>query len=335
MKLSVIVPTHNRNDKLLDTLNSLKQQDLASDEYEIIVVDDASSPRVVLPEVAGAPRCILVRLEGVERSAARNRGSAIANAELLVFLDDDMTVGADFLSTHLRAQSEWPGALVVGSVRLTDKVSATPFGHFRNILESRGIPASRGLTVIPNFCTAQNASILKQRFIELGGFDESIVSGEDQDLALRHTETGGLIAFLPEAVAEHHDNASDIRSYCRRTTWGCENMNVFCRRHPNWPENLERARVNGAVRWGREPFLESVRKLVKIAIGARLITTLFFAGTTILERIAPKSLALDRAYRLLLGVHILRGYRNGIRNSAHANDEDKDGPQVRLVSDQS
>ncbi len=313
MKLSVIIPTHNRHDKLAMTLECLKHQDVAGYEYEIIVVDDGSSPRVLLPQNGPEPVCTLLRLEGVERSAARNRGSEVADSELLIFLDDDMTVNHDFISDHLRAHDEWPGALIVGSVRLTEEISATPFGRFRQKLEMWGVPVSRGLVSISNFCTASNMSISKRRFRELGGYDESIVSGEDQDLALRHTSNGGRIAFVPEALAVHHDKASDLKSYCLRAESGSEQMIAFCKRHPDWNENIEREGVNGPLRWGREPFLRSARKLVKSALTVRPIVALLFGAAFVLERGSPRSRVLDRVYRLLLGIHILRGYRNGVK----------------------
>jgi GT2 family glycosyltransferase len=105
----------------------------------------------------------------------------------------------------------------------------------------------------PNFCAAANMSIPRNLFQGLGGFDCAITSSEDQDLAMRHTAKGGLIAFLPEAEAVHHDNALDIRSYCRRAEWGIENMLPFCHRYPELPDNIERAMVNGLPRWGEEP----------------------------------------------------------------------------------
>ena len=75
MKLSVVIPTHNRANELTDTLACLKRQSLAADEYEIIVVDDGSSPPVRLGESKENPGCSLVRLEGVERiQVARSCG---------------------------------------------------------------------------------------------------------------------------------------------------------------------------------------------------------------------------------------------------------------------
>src|SRR5260370_926492 len=106
MKASIIIPTHNRREKLIETLACLKRQDLGSDQFEIVVVDDGSTFPVVLANDAHGPECSVVRLEGLERSAARNAGAAAAKGPILVFVDDDMTVQPGFLANHLRAYHE-------------------------------------------------------------------------------------------------------------------------------------------------------------------------------------------------------------------------------------
>src|SRR5262249_210153 len=161
-----------------------------------------------------------------------------------------------------------------------------------------------GPITIENFCTAANMSIARDRFLEIGRFDPSIVSSEDQDFALRHTARGGQIIFAPEARAIHCDHALDIRSYCRRADWSSERMLPFCRRYPDWPDNVERDRVNGPLRFDREPVSQSMRKLIKVGLAARSIIALLFAVASLLERLVPNSRVLDRVYRLLLGAHI-------------------------------
>ena len=311
VRASVIIATHNRPEKLAETLSSLTRQDNEAGEFEIIVVDDGSKPPVVIQGGDEFPPVVLVRVEGLERSAARNRGAAVARGELLIFIDDDISVKPDFVAAHVRAHDEWPGALAVGAIRLPDEAMTTPFGRFRQKLERNAVPPTRGLTSIRNFCTAANMSISRDVFLALGGFDGSITSGEDQDFALRHTARGGHIAFLPEADAVHRDDALDILSYCLRAEWGSLNMIPFCRRYPDWPENVEREQVNGAIR-PSAPISETARKVVKVALTPRPIAAVLFKTAAILERLAPNSRALDRVYRLLLGIHIFRGYRTGI-----------------------
>jgi GT2 family glycosyltransferase len=234
-----------------------------------------------------------------------------------------MAVGKDFVRLHIDAQTLWPGALAVGAVRLPDQMMATPFGRFRQTLENGEVPATRGWVTAPNFCSAQNMSIPAALFGRLGGFDRGLNSSEDQDLALRHTAGGGRIAFLPEAAAVHRDWAVDIRAYCRRTEWGSEHMIPFCRRYADWPENIERARINGPLNWRKDPLLRNLRRLAKSLLSARPMIEALFRVTEALERHWPQEAMLDRLYRLLLGAHIFRGYRRGLRSAARQDRPDR------------
>jgi GT2 family glycosyltransferase len=310
--VSIIIATRDRQEKLSKTVARLHKQDLDPCLYELIVVDDGSNPPVRLAEGDGTARVRVTRSGGEGRSLARNRGAAAARGERLVFLDDDMCTEPDFLSEHLRAFAEWPDALIVGGVSLPASSLQTPFGRFRQALEQRDLPRDRGLTSTPNMCTAANMSIAKDTFRELGGFDPAIASGEDQDLAIRHTGRGGRIAFAPEAMAVHNDSALDIRSYCRRVEWGAQHMVSFCRRYPNRRDNIERERTNGFTRWGREPLILSLRKATKVVAAAKPVASLLLVATGIVERLSPRGRLLDCCYRLLLGAHILRGYRSGL-----------------------
>jgi GT2 family glycosyltransferase len=313
--MSVIVPTRNRPDSLIRAISLLSEQDLPAADYEIVVVDDGSVPPVRLPEGPCGPTLKLIRLDGLERSAARNAGSKVASGRVLVLVDDDMRVNRDLLSQHLAAHRRWPEALVVGSVRFPKQAIARPFVRFREALEDRVVPEVPGPTPTPNFCAAANMSISRDLFQDIGGFDPVIVSGEDQDFALRHSALGRQIVFWPQARAIHHDNALDIRSYCRRVEWGSRNLVQFCRRHPDWPDNAERERVNSALRWGREPVTLSLRKLIKAVLALTLFRETLFLTTSVLERMVPNSRALDTLYRVLLGVHIRRGYRKGAKRN--------------------
>jgi GT2 family glycosyltransferase len=313
LDLSVVIATRNRPEELIAALESLREQRVQAARYEIVIVDDGSAEPVTLPESLGEPKCTVSRLTGLGRSAARNAGALLAKGGILVFIDDDITVKSDFLQAHLVSHQEWPDLLAVGAIQLPESVRLSPFGRFRQSLENDGVPRSRGLTLMRNFCAAGNMSISRERFQLIGGFDETIESGEDQDLAFRHTSRGGRIVFLPEAEAIHHDTALDIRSYCARSEWGMERILPFCSRYPEWPENVVRARVNGQTRIGLEPLGQTLRKVTKLALTTRPALASMFAIASLLERLAPESLALDKCYRLLLGAHIFRGYRRGLK----------------------
>jgi GT2 family glycosyltransferase len=313
IRVTVIIPTHNRQDKLVDTLIALRRQTLSGSEYEILVMDDGSTPPVTLQGEKQNPTCRVIRLENVERSAARNTGAALARGSMLVFLDDDIEVKEDFLAAHLQAQQEWPRSFVVGSIRLPSAALQTPFGRFRQQLELTGLPAKRGLVEMQNFCTAANLSIDRDLYFELGGFSTALRSGEDQELALRHSARGGRIVFLPEAEVVHYDRSLDIQSYCQRVAWGSEHIIPFCQVRPDWPANIERWRCNGFLSLGKEPFSLSFRKIMKTLGGQKLVLKPLFRITGIIEQAWPESKLLTHLYRFLLGVHLQKGFRSGLQ----------------------
>ena len=89
--LSVVVPTHNRPDRLAVAVRSVLSQDYPA--LEVVVVDDGSTGETadVLDRLcAGDHRIVVVRNEvAVGASAARNAGMAVARGELVSFCDDD------------------------------------------------------------------------------------------------------------------------------------------------------------------------------------------------------------------------------------------------------
>jgi GT2 family glycosyltransferase len=309
LELSVIVATHNRPVALRQVLQGLRAQTLDRSNMELIVVDDGSQPPVAVDTAPGENLRVL-RCSHGERSTARNHGASHGVGSFLLFLDDDLQIAENLAEAHLRAQREWPACLAVGAIRLPDEFVQTPFGAFRQVLEARDLPVTRGRVQQRNFCTAGNMSIRRDHFLSLGGFDPTLVSAEDQDLALRHSASGGTIVYLPEALAIHNDENADLRSYCRRAEWGAEHMAAFCERHPDLQDNVDRLAVNGSVRWS-DPASLLFRKMAKDVLGQNLAIEGLLAAVATIERRRPASRLLPRIYSLLLGIHLQKGFRRG------------------------
>lgn len=89
-RFSIVLPTHNRPDLLLEALHSLARQSFT--DWEVIVVDDGSAPRIDEAELRAivGDRLTLhrhARPEGV--ASARNRGYSLARGDFVAQLDDD------------------------------------------------------------------------------------------------------------------------------------------------------------------------------------------------------------------------------------------------------
>ena len=91
VKVSCIMPTHNRSDLLVRALDSLMAQSLK--EIEIIVVDDASTddtPDIIKQRMQLDHRLHVVRNdENSGPAQSRNIGYGLAKGEYVIFLDSD------------------------------------------------------------------------------------------------------------------------------------------------------------------------------------------------------------------------------------------------------
>jgi glycosyltransferase involved in cell wall biosynthesis len=108
--ISVIICTHNpRQDYLARVLDALKAQTLPKDQWELFLVDNASeNPLAGRIDLSWHPNARHVREEKTGLTHARLCGIAAAQGELLVFVDDDNVLRADYLETCLKISSEHP-----------------------------------------------------------------------------------------------------------------------------------------------------------------------------------------------------------------------------------
>src|SRR5262245_35010670 len=105
MEISVVIATYNRRALLARSLQTVFEQDLPSDQYEIIVVIDGSNDGTLEMLSQWEPRCgfrVLCQ-ENLGQAAARNAGINAARGRLVLFLDDDILVPPHLLRTHVAA----------------------------------------------------------------------------------------------------------------------------------------------------------------------------------------------------------------------------------------
>src|SRR5437764_776840 len=123
MRASIVVPTRDRPECLSRCLAALAEQRLEAGEYEIIVVDDGSSPPVALGPSAPAAKVRLVRRERAGGpAAARNAGIRIATGAVLAFTDDDCRPSPRWLEAGLAAVEAGAG-VVMGRTRADERAA--------------------------------------------------------------------------------------------------------------------------------------------------------------------------------------------------------------------
>jgi glycosyltransferase involved in cell wall biosynthesis len=108
MMLSVIICTHNpRWDYLQQCIGALQAQRLPYRGWGLFVVDNLSDePLTDRIDLSWHPDAHIVREETLGLTPARLRGIRESRGDLLVFVDDDNVLDADFLETALRVAEE-------------------------------------------------------------------------------------------------------------------------------------------------------------------------------------------------------------------------------------
>ena len=208
--ISVVIPTMNRAEVLLDTLGDLKVQDFA--DFEVIIVDQSDTPNEAAKAIMAAfpvPARYLYLTHFRGLPEARNFGFRCATNDIVLYIDDDIRCEPNFLQAHLNAHLESGAALVAGGITEAkgDKTLPGGPGHFnwwtassvRNFHMKDAGPCLHA--------PGGNFSVRRAVLEGLGGFDENLTIGaalyEETEFGLRLRAAGYKCWFAPDAHLLH------------------------------------------------------------------------------------------------------------------------------------
>jgi glucosyl-dolichyl phosphate glucuronosyltransferase len=215
MRLSVVIPTHNRAESLRRCLQTLQSQDLDPAELEVVVVDDGSDVDMggVVGELAAGPvhmHCERQKLTGL--NGARNRGAVVTRGELMAFLDDDTLVAPGWARALLSAFDHYPCAAVAGKIELALAGPAPSWlaAHAHWLAEYDRGPDARWLEADDPLPVGANCAVRRSDFERIGGFHlgldrvaGSLVSNGDTEFFHRLRAAGGRFRYEPGAHVMH------------------------------------------------------------------------------------------------------------------------------------
>ena len=102
-KLSVVICTHNPHEDFLSrTLDGMRAQTLAQNQWELIMVDNGSEiPIAQKFDLSWHPHSRHIREDELGLTAARLTGISESTGEIVVFVDDDNILAVDYLTNAL------------------------------------------------------------------------------------------------------------------------------------------------------------------------------------------------------------------------------------------
>lgn len=214
--ISFIVPLHNHLKHTQEMLTSLLASLPEGLDFEVILVDDASSDgtaawlsRIDHPRVRG-----LINPQNLGYAGANNRGAAEARGEVLGLLNNDLIFAPDWLEPMLSLLTHpQRNAGLVGNVqrRVADGeidhagIRLNLKGQFEHVRALDAGPAWARLPWVTGACML----IRRDLFNALGGFDTRYRNGcEDIDLCFKVVEAGKTIYVAHDSCIQHHVSLS-------------------------------------------------------------------------------------------------------------------------------
>lgn len=208
--ISIVIPALNEQRHIGATLERIAT--LATPHYicQIIVADNGSTDATAAIAVdAGAT---VVVCKECTIGALRNTGAALADGSILIFLDADVHITHKWASNLLSRLTE----LERNPRTLMGSICGVPTDATW-IERSWFDPSQRNHRI--THIGSGHLITTRVFFEELGGFNETMQTGEDYELSARALNVGGRIIDAPDLYVEHLGYPSSLRQFIRREMW--------------------------------------------------------------------------------------------------------------------
>ncbi len=238
MQISVVIPTFNKASLLEQTIEALRSQSLPETcAWEIVVVNDGSTDNtgafLATLETGTKPGIRVVTPgQNVGRAKARNLGAREARGRYLLFMDDDIVAPPGLVAAHLRLLDDYPNCGTIGYAVTDPALIDAP--HF-SYLDTRGAARLAAGWAPGRYFVTQNASVPRDNFLAVGGFDEqfSAYGFEDMELAFRlEDETNLRFHVLTEPVPKHVHHHTAAEYFAKKRECGVRSLPHLARKHP-------------------------------------------------------------------------------------------------------
>ncbi|WP_029935156.1 glycosyltransferase family 2 protein [Thiomicrospira pelophila] len=216
LKISVIIPTYHDWPRLQLCLNALEAQTIRQQDFEILVVnnDPQDTPPI---ELKLPTNCQLLSEQKPGSYAARNAALGIAKGEVIAFTDSDCIPEENWLINAVERLQK--GAeRIAGRVELffkSDKLTLAEI-YEKAFAFDQESNAKAGGSVTANMIT------WRKHFDTVGWFNDSLMSGGDNEWGWRAKDLGIPIQYAPDVVVKHpaRDSLKEIFQKQKRVSGG-------------------------------------------------------------------------------------------------------------------
>jgi glycosyltransferase involved in cell wall biosynthesis len=202
-QISIIIPTFNSAKVLQKCLESLINQTIDGETYEVIVVDDGSTDET--KEVVARYPVKYIYQQNRGPAAARNNGVRQAAGEIVLFTDADCEPQPNWIEEMIKPMNDDQVVGVKGTYKTRQKELIARLVQIEYEHKYERMKKFKYIDFIDTYA----AGYLKDVFLKYEGFDERYpkASVEDQEFSFRLSHDGYKMVFNPDAIVYHRHSA--------------------------------------------------------------------------------------------------------------------------------
>ncbi len=222
--ISVIVPALNEQSVIGQCLASLTRQKLPAARFEVIVVDNGSRDhtREIARSFSDSLSVKVLERGGVRISALRNFGAAMARGGVLAFLDADCVAPPHWLLQVVDLMRADDARIVGAQYRIPADSSWVARAWYGDLWKMKD-----GLV---SYVPGGDLIVSRELFVNLGGFDETIVTSEDCEFCARAAASSVPVVAVPSLSVVHLGTPQTLEGFYRKQSWHGANVHrVFLR----------------------------------------------------------------------------------------------------------
>ena len=218
--LSVCICTHDRYDWLNEAIESLMQQNIAPESFELLVMDTSPDPDVAHVTAINQNRLAIIwrNQSSATLSQARNVAAQLCRAPIIAFMDDDALAEPDWVSNLLDIFSRLPDLAAVGGRVDPIWECAMPAWMPDNLLDHFSIlnlgSGERELASHEWLC-GTNIAFRTESLLSVSGFREdlgrrpgTLLSNEELAVCRRLSDSGNAVYYSAKVRVRHRVPAS-------------------------------------------------------------------------------------------------------------------------------
>lgn len=200
-RFSIIIPTYNRADSVLHTLESCFTQSFS--DFEIVVVDDGSTDQTVdVLQSITDPRLVIETQANAGPAAARNTGMQKATGDYLAFLDSDDVWYPDFLACADAMLQDNPNQVLYGQIIVDRGVGRYWVKPDRAIAPGESI---YDYLYVDGMFIQTSTIVMPSHLKNTVRWDENVTFGDNDQFAIDLWHTNTPFALLPKPLTLYAD----------------------------------------------------------------------------------------------------------------------------------